>query len=145
MPLSWSNWLDGQEDCPWCHFSPNIYQKGVSKKGLPKRFTVVNHLLQQYFLDYPCHGNMSGYSEALFSGILSLHGNTWAVLKPHGKEQRHLSFAFLFGRNGHLKNLGSFGFCWAICGSDGLQVGCIHLICSFLQLILGWILIKPTN
>lgn len=88
-------------------FTKHIYQKEVAEKGLPKRFTVVNHLLQQYYLDYPCHGNMSGYSEELFSGILSLHGNTQAILKPHGKEQRHLPFAFLFGRNGHLKNLGS--------------------------------------
>lgn len=38
-----------------------------------------------------------------------------------------------------------FVFCWAICGTGGLQDGCIHLICSFLQLIPGWILRYKTN
>lgn len=85
-----------------------MYWKGSSEKGLPRRLTVVNRFLQQYYLDYPCHGSMNGYSEAWFSGILSLHGNTWTVLKAHGKEQRHLAFAFLFCRNGHLKCFGSW-------------------------------------
>lgn len=112
-----------QKDLQWLIISCNSIILIIHAMGV--WIAILKHYFQEFFHYMVTH--------ELYSNLIARSKTVWP-----------LHFCFVEMGIWSILVVG-FAFCWAICGTGWLQDGCINLICSFLQLIPGWILRYKAN